>query len=167
MNIACFHQSTLGEAMRSLEPHPYNSNAQMLFYYTCPIWQHPHNFETKIFAFFHQLVVSMISKVSTLASKHLCTFAHCPYHARSVSTVAYHHNTHCPHHFRPWECMLLTSFPMFYWWRWGLHCHPWIFQIHDVVLGVIWGQQGAFKSSPLQPFVIITTTYKNIIFRKV
>ena len=82
------------------KPHPYNSHAQMLFYYKCLIWQHPHNFETKIIAFFHQLVLSTISKVSTLASKHLCSFAHWPYHARPVSTVAYCQNTHHPHHFR-------------------------------------------------------------------
>ena len=36
---------------RAWKLHPYYSDAQMLFYYKCPICQQPHNFETKIFAF--------------------------------------------------------------------------------------------------------------------
>ena len=50
------------------------------------------------------LVISTITTVSTvisLASKHFYSFAHCPYHTRSTSIVAYQNNTCCPHHFKP------------------------------------------------------------------
>ena len=59
---------------------------------------------TIIFSCLFLLVISTISTVSTvssLASKHFYSFAHCPYHTRSASIVAYHNNTHCPQHFRP------------------------------------------------------------------
>ena len=41
--------------------------------------------------------ISMVSTVSSQASKHLYSFAHYPHHTRSASIVAYHSNTHCPH----------------------------------------------------------------------
>ena len=109
-------------------------------------------------------MVSMVSIVSIMASKHLCSFlAHCPYHARSVSTVAYHHNTHCPHHFRAQECVLLTSFLVF---SWGGGA--------DTTAAlrssgpILWSLQSSKDDADLnlfspKAFVIITTTYNNIL----
>ena len=45
--------------------------------------------------------VSMVSTVSTLASKHFYSFAHCPYHTRTASIITFYHKTHHPRNLRP------------------------------------------------------------------
>ena len=59
--------------------------------------------------------VSAVSMVSTLVSQHFCSFAHCPYHARSMSIIAYYNNTR-PHHLRLQKYVLPTLFLLF--WQW-------------------------------------------------
>ena len=76
------------------------------------------NFEATMIAFscLFLLVISTINTVTTissLASKHFYSFAHSPYCTRSMSIVAYHNNTHCPHHLHHKS---LYCLPYFYAW---------------------------------------------------
>ena len=96
--------------------HPHNSDTQKLFF-TCQIWHKFQNFEvTIVFSYLVSLVISTISMVKTVssqASKHFFSFAHCPHHTRSVSIVAYQSNIHCPHLSKPKVCVTYsTSFWM-------------------------------------------------------
>ena len=56
---------------------------------------------TIAFSYLFLLVISMVSILSTYASKHFYSFAHCPYQSRKAHIIACYHNTHHPHHFRP------------------------------------------------------------------
>ena len=56
--------------------------------------------------------ISMISEVSTLASKHLSSLGHCPYCTRPTSIIGYHSNTCHPHHSNQ-KYILLTLLLLF------------------------------------------------------
>ena len=107
--------------------HLYNSDAQMLFILQM------HNLAT--FSNLHFLFWLVISTVSSLASKHFCSFAQCPYHTRMVNVVTCYHNTHHPHHFKLQEHVLFTLF-LFGLWQRHHHC-PWVFWSQTVLLQVI------------------------------
>ena len=110
--------------------------------------------------------IRMVSTVSSLASKHFCSFAHCPYHTRSLIVVAYHSNTHCPHHINLQEFVWLTLFLSFGLW-WAHHHHPWVVWRELMFLWIIWGWWGGPPPSLMVSLVIVATMFNNIIFRKV
>ena len=127
------------------------------------------NFEAKRIAFLLMIsMVSMVSIVSSSASKHLCNLALTGHTVPgqwalllttttlTIHTILDHRSPYC------W-----LPFPVFLWWQCRYHCHPQIICIHIVVLRIIWGWWGPFESFLPQCFVIITTTYHNIVFRKV
>ena len=72
------------------------------------------NFEVTTFAFLFVLLmismISVISTVSSLASKHFCSFAHCPYHTMMANAVHCYPNTCHPHHFKLQKYVFLTLF---------------------------------------------------------
>ena len=125
-------------------------------------------------------MVSMFSTVSSLASKHICSFAHCPYHTRMANTVICYHNTHHPHHFKPQMYVLLTLFLCL-----GggepkhknkvsntYICEPTTTTLRSS--GTMVCSSTSLEDNeggPAHPlvvlFVILTTKYNNIIFRKV
>ena len=94
------------------------------------------------------LVISTISTVSSLASKHFYSFAHCPYHTMSASIVAYHSNTHHQHHFRStWSTDTNPTFGV-----WAVTSSlPLSLWLHSY--GLL-GHQKTWKGGPYPPFPI-------------